>query len=341
MNERENRKCGPNYDSRIKRKELLLSPKGRPIVIDGQENIRSEAFLVDGKHLVGGGNEGKIRRWRVEDGEEVGMPIDAGSPVVSIAVSRDGKWIVSGTESGLVTVWNVETHEKLTELREYKNRVKAVDVSPARDGTRIATGSDDKTVCVWSLSTGERLLGPLKHDDWVVATKFSPDGRFIATATWAHDSVRVYHSHNGHLFVDAPIRAYSALNRWILANDAKQLFVLSHDGNINRLDAYTGAILWKRPIHSSSNAKCITLASNGMFIAASAGSSISFWDTATHKQIGSVIDQVPTVDSIAISSNHDLATTGGNTISLFNLHDILPWSYFDNVSAFLMRQVPF
>jgi WD40 repeat protein len=70
----------------------------KPIEIDGRDYIYSVAFLVDGKHVVSGGEEGKIRRWRVEDGEEVGMPMDAGSGVFSIAVSRDGKWIVSGTK---------------------------------------------------------------------------------------------------------------------------------------------------------------------------------------------------------------------------------------------------
>ncbi|KAF8552430.1 WD40 repeat-like protein, partial [Imleria badia] len=100
--------------------------------------IRSVAFLVDGKHVVSGGEGRKIRCWRVEDGEEVGTPMDAGIPLCS--------------QLG-----------------------KTVDVSP--DGTRIATSSKDKTTCIWSLSTGQRLLGPLEHDDWVVAAKFSPDGR--------------------------------------------------------------------------------------------------------------------------------------------------------------------
>lgn len=38
-----------------------------------------------------GGGGGKIRRWRAEDGKEVGTPMTAGSPVHSIAVSRDGR----------------------------------------------------------------------------------------------------------------------------------------------------------------------------------------------------------------------------------------------------------
>ena len=44
-------------------------PETKPIEIDG---IYSVAFLADGRHIVSGGEEGKIRRWRVEDGRETG-----------------------------------------------------------------------------------------------------------------------------------------------------------------------------------------------------------------------------------------------------------------------------
>ena len=58
-----------------------------------------------------------------------------------------------------------------------------MNVSP--DSTSIATGSCDATVSVWSLATDERMLrlGPLEHEHYLVAVKFSPDGRLIAITT--------------------------------------------------------------------------------------------------------------------------------------------------------------
>ena len=82
--------------SNIHQKEARLTE------IVTRDYICSVAFLVDGKHVVGGSKEGKIRRWRVEDGKEVGTPMDAESAVCSVAVSRDGKWVVGGTSGGLV-----------------------------------------------------------------------------------------------------------------------------------------------------------------------------------------------------------------------------------------------
>ena len=236
--------------------------------------------------------------------------MDAGSIVCDIAVSRDGKWIISGTMDGVVTMWNAESHEKVTDV--------------SSDGTKIASGSEDNTVCVWSLSTGQRLLDPLKHDNCVVAAKFSPDGCLLATATWDRDSVRVYDSQDGHLLVDVPIQVYSSLNRslaWLI--NGKQLFALSRDGNIHCLDPSRGTTLSKWPIHSSNDARCIALESNGMLIAASADSSVSLWDTTTRKQIGSIIEHNHHILSMAISDTNDLVVCGDKTITLTPLSDTL------------------
>ena len=306
----------------------------RVIEIDDQENIYSVSFLVDGKRIVGGGRRGKIRCWRVEDGREVGTPMDAGSAVCSVAVSRDGKWVVSGTESGWVTVWNAESHSKATRFKGHRNAVRAVDVSP--DGTQIATGSEDKTVCVWSLSTGKRLLDLSQHADSVVAVRFSPDGRLIVIATRV-TSIRIYDSQNGRLIVVSPIKVNSASNQsFAWASDNKQLFVSSRDSIIHCFDVFNGRTLcqWPTDCRGNASAQCIALASNGTFIATSTLSSLSFWDTTTHEKINCVINHAPLITTMALSSNNDLVTAGGNEITIHDLHNVLPSSYCDDVSAF-------
>ena len=301
--------------------------KAKTIDIDGEGSIRSVAFLIGGKHVVSGGVEGKIRCWRVDDGEEVGIPIDAWSTVCTIAVSPDGKWVVSGTNSGRVTVWNAESFEKVIGLAGHDDWVRAVDVSP--DASRIATGSYDKTACVWSLSTGHRLLDPLQHDWSLAAVKFSPDGRLLATATWCRSSLRIYDSQNGSLLTEFPIQVCSSENQSLAwASDSKHLFALSRDGNINRLDVDNGTTLSQWPIHSKINSRCIALANDSQFIAASAGSSVSFWDTTTQKQVGPVIQHPALIVSMDISEKYDLVIGGGKQIALRNIYDVLHTSAY-------------
>ncbi|KAF8548008.1 YVTN repeat-like/Quino protein amine dehydrogenase, partial [Imleria badia] len=254
--------------------------------------------------------------------------MDVGDHIWDMAVSRDGKWVVSGTSSGLVTVWNAKSHEKASEFTG-KERLWAVDVSP--DGTKIATGSD-LTACVWSLS-GQRLLGPLEHNYLVAGVKFSPNGCLIATAARqsisASGSVRIYDSQNGRLLIDTQIQP-SPCNKQFFAwaADSKWLFILSCGAIINCLDVSTGTILSQWPIHTRDRPGCIAVAPNGRFIAASAAKSVSFWDTRTHKKIGSIIKHKTFVRSIAIS-NDDIATSASTTITLMRLGDILPSEYLD------------
>jgi len=308
---------------------IVHQQKARPIVIDGQDEIYSVVVLADGKHVVSGGEEGKIRCWHIEDGKEVGTAMDVGSRVLNIAVSRDGKVIVGGTNAGSVTVWDAETHSKVAEFKAHGNYVRAVDVSP--DATKIATGSSDATACIWSLSTGKKLLGPFKHDNNIVAAKFSPDRCLIATATCNINSVRVY-DHDGSPLVEFPVQVNSLLNQSLAwASDSRQLFALSRDGYIHDVDVSAKTTLSKWLIHSTNRPTCIALASNGTFIAASACSSVSLWDTTTHEQIGAVIEHTHPIWSMAISSNYDLVTSGGKEITLRALCDFLPSHYVSSL----------
>ena len=90
------------------------------IEIVDQHFISSLAFFVDGKHFVSSSWDGKIRRWRTEGDREVGMPMDAGSVVYNLAVSRDGKWIVSGTHGGELAMHGPGCRELQIRLDEFR-----------------------------------------------------------------------------------------------------------------------------------------------------------------------------------------------------------------------------
>lgn len=257
--------------------------------------------------------------------------MNAGGTILSLAVSQDGKWVVTGVDSGRVMVWDMETHSKTNEFQAHPEfPVEAVDLSP--DGTRIATGSYDSIAYAWSLSTGERLLGPLIHDNTLAVVKYSLDGRLLATATCETHSVRVYDSQDGRLLVNIPVEVRSFNQSLAWSCNSKHIFALS-DGNIKCLDVSSGTTLSEWPIHSRNDPRGITLASNGRFIAASANSSVSFWDITTHEQIGPVIEHADVILFVAISPNYDFVTSGVKSTVLRSLRDILPSPYCDDVSA--------
>jgi WD40 repeat protein len=71
--------------------------------------------------------------------------------------------------------WNERTI-----LRGHRDRVLALAFSP--DGSLLASASRDHDVRVWDVATGD-LLFRLQHAFKVRDVEFSPDGRWIATAS--------------------------------------------------------------------------------------------------------------------------------------------------------------
>ncbi|KAG9309957.1 WD40-repeat-containing domain protein [Chiua virens] len=300
------------------------------IEIDGRGSIWSVVFTADGKCVLAGGEEGKIQCWGRDDGQEVRVPMDAGSWIYDIAVSQDGKCIVSGGSGGMARVFDAERGEIATELTGHGMTVYAVDVS--LDGKKIATGSYDKTARIWSFPNGEELL-KLKHDGTVIAVTFSPNGLLLATAAWDVSRVRILDCHSGRRRAKFKITLSSPYNQSIAwHHDSTHLFVASQDSHVHHLDASTGNTLSKWRIHSDRDPRCITLASDSAFIAASAGRAVLFWDAVTHKQIGSSIQHSAYVSSMAISTNNVLATSADNAITVRSLRDILPIHYCDNTT---------
>ena len=285
------------------------------------------AFHPDGKHILGGNNDG-IQRWRLADGEEVGKQM--GMELQAIGVSRDDNWIVCGTYGAGVSVWDGELSERVINV-EGENIVDAVDVSP--DSTRFATGTRAKEANIWSITTGQRLVGPLKHENDVNGIRFSPDGDRIATACYR--GIRIFDSRNGDEFVTIKtgLPTWGAITPLAWSSNGQNIFALSHDDEIMIFDTVTsaGTQLSKLQIlrDGSERVPSIALAPNGKFIAILAGQSMSFLDTLTLTPIGPVIEDNEGIWSVAISPDSSCIASGryDGKIVIRNLGKILPESY--------------
>ena len=136
-----------------------------------QGGIRAVAFSPDGKRIVSGGFDGKVRFWDAEFGTPVGQPLEGHKGVVSsVAFSPDGKRIASGDEDGVVRLWDTETGQPVGEpAMSHRDWVSGVAFSP--DGKRIASGGGDGVVRLWDAETGRSMGDPLMgHENWVSPT---------------------------------------------------------------------------------------------------------------------------------------------------------------------------
>ncbi|KIK11438.1 hypothetical protein PISMIDRAFT_122720, partial [Pisolithus microcarpus 441] len=265
-----------------------------------------------------------IRRRKIENRQQQGPTIRGGFTTLSVAVSQDGRWIVSGDAGGMV-VWDASTHKKVHEFTEYLTVVTAVDISS--DCTKVVAGHLSGTIRIRDITSGMQLLRPSSRIG-ILGVKFSPDGSRFATV-WYGNAFRVYNTHDGDILFDSG-RKFPNSSAWTVTPlawslDGQQLFVAGK-GKITCFDISDSSSSQWSIRESRSFA---SIASNGRFIACSAGKSVSLWDCVTHKQIGSIITELGDIKCIALSpSGGYLACGFYSSLTVHNLRDVLPLEYF-------------
>jgi len=272
-----------------------------PVELDVDRPIHVGTFSANGEYLAGW-DWRSVGVWRVEGGKQ--MATMEAFQVQCLAVSNDGRWIAAGTSLGDTLVWDANTYEQVFAHREafqHIRRFRGVHFSP--DSTRLISASDSRTAIVWDIAT-HRKVQTLHHDE-VAAANYSPQGDRIATAS-GH-VVRVWDSNDGHLLVEIRVKMSPWYNTGLLWFH-NHLFVLSK-GEIKEFDASTGSALSEWSVPGADFRSCIALPKHGEFVACSTESSITFWDTSTHRELGVI--QTTENPSIAFSPDSQFLVIGG------------------------------
>jgi len=201
-------------DKRILRSDFLSST----LLAKSNVRINKIALSPDGKTLAGGGVDGKVYLW---DLDEVGKGAselvkikerdgtqnqsdsteveeeERRSPVVrSVKFSPDGKYLAYGTETGEIILWNLEKDDKeQPTLSGFRAPVTDIEFSP--DSRLVLGTSTNKQIRIWDIKNLYDLpivLRDYKGEDqegWVYDADFGPNGDYFVTAA-GDGSIRRY-----------------------------------------------------------------------------------------------------------------------------------------------------
>ena len=177
------------------------------------------AFSPNGKQLATSSRDSTAKLWDLDTGKELfTLRLQGGEKPVALAYSPDGKHVVTGncdgsdgSERGEVKIWDSQTGKEIRSFKEPDSPlVNAVAFSP--DGQILANsfnpskaipapGMDYWLVRITDAKTGQHLATLSDHKEPVlyssssnVSIAFSPDGKWLATATEARheDNLRLY-----------------------------------------------------------------------------------------------------------------------------------------------------
>lgn len=163
--------------------------------------IESAEFSADGRYIVSGTGDGKVRLWRVSDGQMVwestywdGSLEDARGEVEAVYFSPDSQFIAAGGNSDGVKIYRVSTGELVTNLGG--DGSDGLAFSP--NGQYLAA-PDSNNVRMFDPATWERRYEDrIDHDCDVNSIDFSRDSQYVVTGS-CDKTVRISRAADGSL----------------------------------------------------------------------------------------------------------------------------------------------
>ncbi|GAX75920.1 hypothetical protein CEUSTIGMA_g3363.t1 [Chlamydomonas eustigma] len=142
------------------------------------------AFSVDGKTIISGWSDGKIRGFGPQSGKLIYTINDAHQKAVTaIACSSDSTKIVSGGEEGLVRVWRIGKSSQSLEasMKDHRGPINCIRIK-ASDQECVSASSDGSCI-IWDLSTFKRRIS-LFANTFFKSVIYHPDeSQLVTTGT--------------------------------------------------------------------------------------------------------------------------------------------------------------
>lgn len=139
-------------------------------------------FTPDGTQLLAGTPAGKVLRWQVATGQSLNAwQFDPKRRIDALSLSRDGKWLAVGNGD---TVQVFDTVKERNVLELDKSRFDGTIHRPVfSPDTKLIAASSGHNIGVWDRASGKLLRVYSGHQDHIQGMAFSPEGRYLASAS--------------------------------------------------------------------------------------------------------------------------------------------------------------
>ena len=278
-------------------------------------------FSRDGKRAVSTTDNSLLRVWDLERVKEVrrfNAPLPPGALGASVVLAPDGRHaLLWGKQTGLdrdLHLWDLGNGRKGGLLRGHSGRVGCAAFAP--DGRRAVSGgrapwtfrmvppaAQDFTVILWDVVRSRELRRFPGHTAPVHAVAFSPDGRFILSASGAtklgqvgdslpgvpgkpDNSLRLWDVKTGQELRRFPGHSEAVLCA-AFSPDGRRVLSGAADRILRLFDAHTGKEIRRFTAHTAA-IQCVAFSAEGRRALSGGGrgdGSVRLWDVDTGRQL--------------------------------------------------------
>ena len=141
------------------------------------------SFDYSGKTLISSGSfEKEVKIWNVSSGKLIKTLYGHSSNVCSVSFSQDGNYALSSSWDHTIRIWDVHSGKTIRIMEKHI-------VSPVysahfnSDDSKIISSEMYGNLQVWDTETGALLQTIKGHHDGIRHARFSPDNRYIISAS--------------------------------------------------------------------------------------------------------------------------------------------------------------
>ena len=160
--------------------EKAVDGKCQTDILAHRSGVTSIAYSPDGKLLVSGGNDSKVKLWDMPSGRLAKTWGEHRQGITSVCFDPAGKQVASGCSGGSIKIWDASSGELMEDLK-IESSIEFMVLG--LNGQLLVSNPLEYKFKAWRLPS----RNPTEiHTGLITSLALRPDGKLFATAHWPH-----------------------------------------------------------------------------------------------------------------------------------------------------------